>query len=81
MSDEEKETTKEENTETPLKEGSVVEFDLPNLNGKTGLFMMCVKGSQFQTSYEIHTEAGGDPEVFLEWERQQKKKEGAWPKD
>ena len=43
--------------------------------------MMCVKGSQFQTSYEIHTEAGGDPEVFLEWERQQKKKEGAWPKD
>ena len=34
-----------------------------------------VKGKKLLTSIEIHTNAGGDPEVFKAWEVSQKDKE------
>ena len=42
--------------------------------GFTGIYFL-VKGEKLLTSIEIHTNAGGDPEVFKAWEASQKNKE------
>ena len=42
--------------------------------GFTGVYFM-VKDEKLLTSLEIHTSAGGDPEVFRVWEESQKDKE------
>ena len=42
--------------------------------GFTGVYFL-VKGEKLLTSIEIHTNAGGDPEVFKAWEASQKNKE------
>ena len=42
--------------------------------GFTGIYFL-VKGEKLLTSIEIHTKAGGDPEVFKAWEASQKDKE------
>lgn len=42
--------------------------------GFTGVYFM-VKGEKLLTSIDIHTNAGGDPEVFKAWEASQKDKE------
>ena len=42
--------------------------------GFTGVYFL-VKGEKLLTSLEIHTSAGGDPEVFRVWEESQKDKE------
>ena len=42
--------------------------------GFTGVYFL-VKGEKLLTSIEIHTNAGGDPEVFKAWEASQKDKE------
>tara|TARA_B100000963_G_C22364586_1_gene553140 strand:+ start:531 stop:740 length:210 start_codon:yes stop_codon:yes gene_type:complete len=42
--------------------------------GFTGIYFL-VKGEKLLTSIEIHTDAGGDPEVFKAWEASQKNKE------
>ena len=39
--------------------------------GFTGIYFL-VKGEKLLTSIEIHTNAGGDPEVFKAWEASQK---------
>jgi len=41
--------------------------------GFTGVYFM-VKDEKLLTSLEIHTSAGGDPEVFRVWEESQKDK-------
>ena len=40
--------------------------------GFTGIYFL-VKGEKLLTSIEIHTNAGGDPEVFKAWEAFQKR--------
>ena len=42
--------------------------------GFTGVYFI-VNGEKLLTSLEIHTNAGGDPEVFKAWEESQKDKE------
>ena len=42
--------------------------------GFTGVYFM-IKGGKLLSSLEIHTNAGGDPEVFKAWEKSQKDKE------
>ena len=42
--------------------------------GFTGVYFL-VEGAKLLTSLEIHTSAGGDPEVFRAWEESQKDKE------
>ena len=42
--------------------------------GFTGVYFL-VKGEKLLTSLEIHTSAGGDPEVFRVWEESQQDKE------
>ena len=42
--------------------------------GFTGIYFL-VKGEKLLTSIEIHTNAGGNPEVFKAWEASQKDKE------
>ena len=42
--------------------------------GFTGVYFL-VKGEKLLTSLEIHTSAGGDPEVFRIWEESQQDKE------
>ena len=42
--------------------------------GFSGVYFL-VKGAKLLTSLEIHTSAGGDPEVFRAWEESQKNKE------
>ena len=42
--------------------------------GFSGVYFL-VKGEKLLTSLEIHTSAGGDPEVFRAWEESQKNKE------
>ena len=42
--------------------------------GFTGVYFL-VEGGKLLTSLEIHTSAGGDPEVFRVWEESQKDKE------
>ena len=42
--------------------------------GFTGVYFV-VNGEKLLTSLEIHTNAGGDPEVFKAWEESQKDKE------
>ena len=42
--------------------------------GFTGVYFL-VKGEKLLTNLEIHTNAGGDPEVFKAWEAFQKDKE------
>ncbi len=51
-----------------LKEGRIIK------EGFTGVYFL-VKGEKLLTSLEIHTNAGGDPEVFRVWEESQKDKE------
>ena len=47
-----------------LVEGKIIK------EGLTGIYFR-VKGKKLQTSFKIHTEAGGDPELFLAWEKSQ----------
>ena len=42
--------------------------------GFTGVYFL-VEGGKLLTSLEIHTSAGGDPEVFRFWEESQQDKE------
>ena len=42
--------------------------------GITGVYFL-VEGGKLLTSLEIHTSAGGDPEVFRVWEESQQDKE------
>ena len=42
--------------------------------GFTGVYFLVERG-KLLTSLEIHTSAGGDPEVFRVWEESQKDKE------
>ena len=42
--------------------------------GFTGVYFV-VNAEKLLTSLEIHTNAGGDPEVFKAWEESQKDKE------
>ena len=42
--------------------------------GFTGVSFL-VKGEKLLTSIEIHTNVGGDPEIFKAWETSQKDKE------
>ena len=42
--------------------------------GFTGVYFL-VRGGKLLTSMEIHTSAGGDPEVFRVWEESQQDKE------
>ena len=42
--------------------------------GFTGVYFL-VEGGKLLTSLEIHTSAGGDPEIFRVWEESQKDKE------
>ena len=42
--------------------------------GFTGVYFL-VKGAKLLTSLEIHTSAGGDPDIFKAWEESQKDKE------
>ena len=42
--------------------------------GFTGVYFL-VEGGKLLTSLEIHTSAGGDPEVFKVWEESQQDKE------
>ena len=42
--------------------------------GFTGVYFI-VRDEKLLTSIEIHTKAGGDPEVFKAWEASQKDKE------
>tara|TARA_B100000003_G_C10679878_1_gene270548 strand:+ start:373 stop:576 length:204 start_codon:yes stop_codon:yes gene_type:complete len=51
-----------------LKDGRIIK------EGFTGVYFM-VKDEKLLTSLEIHTSAGGDPEVFKTWEESQKDKE------
>ena len=51
-----------------LKEGRIIK------EGFTGVYFV-VNGEKLLTSLEIHTNAGGDPEVFKAWEESQKDKE------
>ena len=51
-----------------LKEGRIIK------EGFTGVYFL-VKGAKLLTSLEIHTSAGGDPDVFRAWEESQKDKE------
>ena len=51
-----------------LQDGRIIK------EGFTGVYFM-VKGEKLLTSIEIHTNAGGDPEVFKAWEASQKDKE------
>ena len=50
-----------------LVEGKIIK------EGFTGIYFR-VKGKKLQTSLKIHTEAGGDPELFLAWEKSLKNK-------
>ena len=51
-----------------LEDGRIIK------EGFTGVYFM-VNGGKLLTSLEIHTNAGGDPEVFRVWEETQKYKE------
>lgn len=51
-----------------LQDGRIIK------EGFTGVYFM-VKDEKLLTSIEIHTNAGGDPEVFKAWEASQKDKE------
>ena len=51
-----------------LKDGRIIK------EGFTGVYFV-VNGEKLLTSLEIHTNAGGDPEVFKAWEESQKDKE------
>ena len=51
-----------------LQDGRIIK------EGFTGVYFM-VKDEKLLTSIEIHTNAGGDPEVFKAWEATQKDKE------
>lgn len=51
-----------------LQDGRIIK------EGFTGVYFM-VKGEKLLTSIDIHTNAGGDPEVFKAWEASQKDKE------
>ena len=51
-----------------LRDGRIIK------EGFTGVYFL-VKGGKLLTSLEIHTSAGGDPEVFRVWEESQKNKE------
>ena len=42
--------------------------------GFTGVYFL-FKGEKLLTSIEIHTNAGGDPDVFKAWKESQKDKE------
>ena len=42
--------------------------------GFTGVYFL-VEGGKLLTSLEIHTSAGGDPEIFRVWEESQQDKE------
>ena len=46
----------------------------------TGIYFKVV-GSKLQTSYPIHTEAGGDPDVYWAWERAQEGSDTYPPED
>ena len=50
-----------------LKDGRIIK------EGFTGVYFV-VNGEKLLTSLEIHTNAGGDPEVFKAWEESQKDK-------
>ena len=51
-----------------LEDGRIIK------EGFTGVYFV-VNGEKLLTSLEIHTNAGGDPEVFRVWEESQKDKE------
>ena len=51
-----------------LEDGRIIK------EGFTGVYFV-VNGEKLLTSLEIHTNAGGDPEVFKTWEESQKDKE------
>ena len=51
-----------------LEDGRIIK------EGFTGVYFM-VKDGKLLSSLEIHTNAGGDPEVFKAWEESQKEKE------
>ena len=51
-----------------LKDGRIIK------EGFTGVYFL-VEGGKLLTSLEIHTSAGGDPEVFRVWEESQQDKE------
>ena len=51
-----------------LEDGRIIK------EGFTGVYFM-VKDEKLLTSLEIHTSAGGDPEVFRIWEESQQDKE------
>ena len=51
-----------------LQDGRIIK------EGFTGVYFM-VKDGTLLSSLEIHTNAGGDPEVFKAWEESQKDKE------
>ena len=51
-----------------LKDGRIIK------EGFTGVYFV-VNGEKLLTSLEIHTNAGGDSEVFKAWEESQKDKE------
>ena len=51
-----------------LEDGRIIK------EGFTGVYFV-VNGEKLLTSLEIHTNAGGDPEVFKAWEESQKDKE------
>ena len=46
----------------------------------TGIYFKVV-GSKLQTSYPIHTEAGGDPDVYWAWEKAQEDSDTYPPED
>ena len=46
----------------------------------TGIYFKVV-GSKLQTSYPIHTEAGGDPDVYWAWEKAQEGSDTYPPED
>ena len=51
-----------------LQDGRIIK------EGFTGVYFM-VNDEKLLTSIDIHTNAGGDPEVFKAWEASQKDKE------
>ena len=51
-----------------LEDGRIIK------EGFTGVYFV-VNGEKLLTSLEIHTNAGGDPEVFRIWEESQQDKE------
>ena len=51
-----------------LQDGRIIK------EGFTGVYFL-VNGEKLLTSIDIHTNAGGDPEVFKAWEASQKDKE------